>query len=568
MPALQPIDDLSAAVRDELTAPWSELYPIISNAGRPYGYVRRETTFAQAVQSPAQARVRMAYFLSQVCVISDQHPELHANTRLVERYWDLLMSNALGPYKDVLMAVTLAPQQLFYLTLLNSRKADDEGVAPDENYARELLQLFTLGKDELDADGRRTGRDTYERRDVAEVARLLTGLAMPIYSADGGFIHNLYYDRTQPRDAQEVYAYHHHHDFEQVSFLGRTIGSDQALYEGIRDRDDWQTALARSLEDRPYPPYDGNPDSDDANILEMIALMKGRIEKLIDVLVEHPNTVRNLARQMIGHHVTRDYSGAYFRRVVAAGETGTYQLPDGSVVGTGERLDLAAMFAAVRLDPEALADPASRGRLWGRHRPAHLSACAAIRPLLAASEVAPVSRSIRMDNVAGGVGDAQWSTTCRTAPLTAPSVFSFFEYTYAPPTDDYDGTDVFGSELQVVDTQSVVAFPAWLAGVAASMTPTSLLDNSANVSDPNVIWSLDLSRFLDAADDAGALARLLDLEFTGETLEPETRALVADVIEGVPPSAPDGGLTTEDRFARFRAAWIAVCASTEFQTQR
>ncbi|MEM1231989.1 MAG: DUF1800 family protein, partial [Pseudomonadota bacterium] len=133
---------------------------------------------------PDQLRQRIAYALSQILVVSNGGGELLTDVPTgVAYYMDLLTQGALGNYRDLLEVVTYAPAMGHFLTYQGNEKGDPAtGRVPDENYARELLQLFSIGTVLLNADGtvQRDGAgeaiEAYSNDDVTGLARVFTGL--------------------------------------------------------------------------------------------------------------------------------------------------------------------------------------------------------------------------------------------------------------------------------------------------------------------------------------------------------------------------------------------------------
>jgi len=113
----------------------------------------RESFWAQALVGNDQLRQRATFALSQVFVLSFADSNLSGRIRGVTSYYDLLGTHAFGNYRDLLEAVTLHPMMGLYLTSLRNQKEDGKGRVPDENYAREIMQLFSIGLYELNLDG-------------------------------------------------------------------------------------------------------------------------------------------------------------------------------------------------------------------------------------------------------------------------------------------------------------------------------------------------------------------------------------------------------------------------------
>lgn len=132
--------------------------------------------------APDQLRQRIAYALSQIFVASDQDALLINKTVAMAGYNDLLCKHAFGHYKELLSAVTLSPVMGQYLTMVGNQKGDPAtGRRPDENYAREIMQLFSIGLYQRDLDGSylldSNGKPVpcYTESDIQELARIFTG---------------------------------------------------------------------------------------------------------------------------------------------------------------------------------------------------------------------------------------------------------------------------------------------------------------------------------------------------------------------------------------------------------
>ena len=132
-------------------------------------------------------RQRVAQALSEILVISD-NSVLELDAVGMASYYDLLYRHAFGNYSDLLFGVSMHPCMGVYLSHMNNRKADPaKHIHPDENYAREIMQLFSIGLYQLNPDGSRKSDDngnpipTYDNRDIKELARVFTGLKANSY---------------------------------------------------------------------------------------------------------------------------------------------------------------------------------------------------------------------------------------------------------------------------------------------------------------------------------------------------------------------------------------------------
>ena len=255
---------------------------------------RIEVWWRLAVRAPDQLRQRVAFALSEIFVVSERNSGIPQNALAV--YYDALLRNAFGNFRDILERVTLSPAMGRYLSMLGNQKPDTElGIRADENYAREVMQLFTLGLVKLDAQGQPLLED---------------GQAVPTYS--------------QP-------------DVEGLArvFTGWSWGDSQFFTDG----DDWR------IEMRPFADYH---DSNAKTILDGVRIpargsAASDLKRALDTLFNHPNVGPFIGRQLIQRLVTSNPSPAYVGRVAA-------RFNDN---GQGVRGDMEAVIEAILLDDEA-----------------------------------------------------------------------------------------------------------------------------------------------------------------------------------------------------------------------
>lgn len=249
------------------------------------------------IASPDGLRQRVVLALSELCVVSVQGLDTAWPQFAAAHYLDILEANAFGNYRQLLTDISLSPAMGCYLTYRGNAKANAaSGSEPDENYARELMQLFTIGLVQLDPDGsvRSSGGkplETYTQADVSGLARVFTG-----WDLDTSGLANPY-----PADAMRRPMTQKSSRYESGSktFLGVTVAAGASAAESLG------TAL--------------------------------------DTLFNHPNLPVFVGRQMIQRLVTSNPSPAYVGRVAATFANN----------GSGVRGDMKALIAAILLDPEA-----------------------------------------------------------------------------------------------------------------------------------------------------------------------------------------------------------------------
>ena len=158
-----------------------EFNDIDSGENANFRQLSHETFMVNALYSPDQLRQRMTYALSQLFVISDRF-DFAGHDRLIMGYADTLHRHAFGNYRDLLRDVTLHPAMGMYLAMLGNEKANPEkNIRPDQNFAREVMQLFTVGLQLLNQDGspilddEQLPRQTYSPVNVQNYAAAFTG---------------------------------------------------------------------------------------------------------------------------------------------------------------------------------------------------------------------------------------------------------------------------------------------------------------------------------------------------------------------------------------------------------
>lgn len=361
------------------------------------------------ISAPDQLRQRMAYALSQIMVISDQDTNV-ANGQLgSSSYYDMLARNALGNFRTLMMDVTRHPMMGRYLSHYKNRKANPAtGTRPDENYAREVMQLFTIGLYQLTADGQivrdGTGRpiESYTDTDITEFARVFTGFTDESTNNTGTGTGRTDFPSAAQNYTAPMRMWEPQHDTAAKTLL---------RYPGARK----STLPANQT---------GLQDVQDA----------------IDNLVEHPNTAPFISRQLIQRLVTSNPSPAYVGRVAAIFVNN----------GQGVRGDLLAVVRAILLDNDARNTaamiPDSR---YGKLREPFLR----ITHLLRACRYTVTDGALNYN-----FGNTVTQTTIGQYPLSAPSVFNFYSPEYDPP-GPLANAGLVGPEFQVLNSVFAVTLP-------------------------------------------------------------------------------------------------------------
>ena len=365
-----------------------------------------ETFWTRAITSDDRLRQRVGYALSQIIVVSYNDSGVEDRPVAMANYMDIMAAGAFGNFRQLLENVTYSPAMAIYLTYLQNQRADeDREVVPDENYAREVMQLFTIGLLELEGngelrlDGSGNPIETYDNVDVTELAKVFTGLSWAERDRFFGRPDNL------ESEYLPLVMFDDQHSAEPKSFLGTTIPGN-------------------TLGDR-------------------------SIEIALDVLFEHPNTPPFISKQLIQRLVTSNPSSAYVGRVADAFRTGSYTLPDGAVAGDGIRGDMSAVVAAVLLDDEARDTAMMDDPEFGKIR----------EPVIRFTSWARAFGVERTDtDGAQALRDTRSPTRLGQQAYRSPSVFNFYRPGFVAPGSESGEAGLVGPELQITTASSVTGY--------------------------------------------------------------------------------------------------------------
>jgi uncharacterized protein (DUF1800 family) len=460
----------------------------------------------QAVLAPDQLRQRVAFALSQITVISAADTALADSPHTISSYLDVLADNAFGNYRDILQAVSTHPAMGQYLTALRNR--GDGGRTPDENYAREVMQLFSIGLFELNMDG--TMRqvngapvETYDMDDIRGLARVFTGWSWGNQGtpdpSNGRFSGN---PADPLRRVIPMQFYPQYHSPEAKVFLTANIAAGT---DGVQ-------ALGTAL----------------------------------DTLFAHPNVAPFIGRQLIQRMVTSNPSPQYVERVATAFASGRFAAAGGNyTVGSGRRGDLKATVAAVLLDPEARSAANITQEDWGKLREPVLRLAALMRAFEATSQ--SPGQQFRI-----GVIDNQMFQT----PMRAPSVFNFFRPGYVPPNTTVASKNLVAPEFQIANEVSVATY----ANTLQTWIPNGFGSTAEGQTGPDIRISAATARGL--ATDAARLVEHVDLMLTYNTMSAATRDSIRTTVETVAATATNAAAN------RVNLALFMTMTSPEFLVQK
>ncbi|MBL0164149.1 MAG: DUF1800 domain-containing protein [Xanthomonadales bacterium] len=360
-----------------------------------YQNSRQEAWWLHAITGPDQLRQRVAFALSELFVISDQNGDIDGQPIATAAYYDQLTDNAFGNYRSLLEKVTLSPVMGHYLSMFKNRKPDaEENIRPDENYAREIMQLFSVGLVQLNADGsvQMSGGQavpTYNQDTIRGFAHVFTGwnwANCPL--DDGGQWWEWEYCPPGPVDWPNP-------------------GWNASWFLPMQA---WESYHA-SAESKQLLNYPGV--NLPAGLLAGGGTAASDLGSALDNIFHHPNVGPFIASRLIKRLVTSNPSPAYVGRVAAMFANN----------GLGVRGDLGATVRAVLMDTEArnLPSLASNG---GKLR----------EPLLRQSHL---WRAMSASADDGRYREWYSDYYLGQAALRSPTVFNFFLPSYSPPGELY-----------------------------------------------------------------------------------------------------------------------------------
>lgn len=469
----------------------------------------------QLLTAPDAVRKRLTLALSEFFVVSTTSISVSWRSHVMACYWDLLSANALGNFRQLLQDVTLSPAMGLYLNVRGNQKENTAtGRQPDENYAREVMQLFSLGLYQLNLDGTiktdTTGAklETYTQSDISNLARVFTG-----------------YDFDLSQNVNTI-----------IALTGggtRTVSNTAFARLPMVLNASRHSTLAATFLGTTIP-----ANTDGAAALQIA----------LDTLFNHPNVGPFFGKQMIQRLVTSNPSPAYVARVASVFNNN----------GAGVRGDLKAVFGAILLDDEARSASGLSQPMFGKLRE-------------------PMLRFVQWGRTFG-VGSVQGSwkipdlsnpaTRLGQSPLRSPSVFNFFRPGYVPPSTALASSQAVAPEFQLVNESSVGGYLNYMQTVIrngiyvnAPELPATGSNAATNGYDIVAAYTAELSLVADAT----ALVARLNLLLCAGQLSGDTQALIVSALNT---TAVTAASTDAIKLNRVAAAVLLVMASAEYLVQK
>ncbi|CAM3747008.1 DUF1800 domain-containing protein [Parendozoicomonas haliclonae] len=435
-----------------------------NNPALPYQWYFRMAWWDKNLSGKTEnlLRHRIAQALSEILVISE-NSQLELDAVSMASFYDILYVNAFGQYTDILYDVSMHPAMGVYLSHMNNRKADPErNIHPDENYAREIMQLFSIGLFELNRDGSRVkdsqGRDvpTYDNRDIKELARVFTGLKAASYLYEWN-------TSTFPYNGSTI-------DFDDgVSKTYKTIPFVDMVKPMVVDPKFHDTGSKTLLKGRINLPSGQSGTRD--------------IRDVVNALVAHPSTGPYIAHKLIQQLVTSNPSPSYVQAVAEA---------------FGDQGDMKAVVKTLLTHPEA-------------RQPKKLKS-----PLLRTTQLL---RAFQAKNKSGKLwltGD-DLKESLAHHPMAAPTVFNFYKPDYAPH-GPIDNAGLVAPEFELHNSATSIAYVNtmynWFFGEYYPLVSTKISMTDTNIPElePDVLFSYKRDQLnLDFSEEL-VLARRRDFD--------------------------------------------------------
>jgi len=414
-----------------------------------------------ALDSPDQLRQRVAYALSQLEVVSDGEPPLNRRAEALAYYYDILARNAFGNYRTLLLEMAKSPAMGIFLSHQGNKKSDPiANTRPDENFAREIMQLFTIGLYLLNPngthqlDGAGNPIPSYTQADIEENARIMTGWDLVGNSRYGrsGNTGGNYITPMEFTPAQ--------HEVGQKTVLGQIIADDG---------------------------------------------QGGDLTAVVNMLFNHQNTAPFVSRHLIVRLVTSNPSPAYVQRVAAVFSNN----------GAGIRGDLKAVVRALLMDIEARGNSYITNPAFGKVDEPLL----AFTRFLRTFRVRPLDGWLSKNaTVMNGV---YWYNSPENdfgqAPMRSDTVFNFYDAEYIPSDPYFITNKLLAPELQIQTVIPLANYNNRVSEIMASLEKNFILEGNVSIAAYAATRRNNAKKFLiDFDDELAAFEMALDGDNNGD----------------------------------------------------
>ena len=461
----------------------------------------------QLMTEANSVRKRVALALSEFFVVSLPGLDFSWRSQAIAHYWDQLNSNAFGNYRQLLEDMTLNPAMGYFLSTRGNRKEDTRtGRVPDENYSREVMQLFTIGLHQLNNDGSRKldannqPIETYTNADVSNLARVFTGY-------DWDFTGNV--RRPSASDPNRM--------INGNGYVQRPMTLDNTKWENPSTTSQHSTLEATFLGTTIAANTDGT----------------AALRTALDTLFNHPNVGPFFARQMIQRLVTSNPSAAYVDRVARVFNNN----------GSGTRGDLRAVFKAIWRDDEATSAAGLTAPTFGKVREPILRLVQWARTFGATSTTGNW-RIGNLSDLASGLGQS---------PLRSPSVFNFFRPGYVPANTAIATNSLVAPEFQLINETSTPGYVNFMTSAIGSTTGVG--------GDVKAAYASEIA----IAHDVTALLDRLALLLAANQISDASKAVIKTALDA---STVIQTSSNTDKLRRVYLAVLLMMASPDYLVQK
>jgi uncharacterized protein (DUF1800 family) len=501
-------------VRANYLARWNSDNSALSASGGATPQNVDSAFYQAALANDDQLRERVAYALSQIFVVSMQDLSLGGSkSQTAASYLDMLNQDAFGNFRALLNDVAMHPAMGQYLSSLgNAKEAPKIGRIPDQNFAREVMQLFTIGLVQLNIDGTPklvNGQTvpTYGPADIDGLSRVFTGFSWAgpdtskqrFYSTPGYLADNRLYTPMQP--------YAQYHSTSEKDFLGAVV------------------------------PAQGTPDP------------AASLNTALDTLFNHPNVGPFISKRLIQRLVTSNPSPAYVTRVATVFNND----------GKGVRGNLKAVVKAILTDSEAR-DPALAATPgFGKVKEPVLRLTQFLRAYNATSDSGLW--------LIGSTDDP--GTGLSQSPLRSETVFNFYRPGYVNAGGVTAANGLVAPEMQITTETSVAGYANFMMGIV--QRGVGLKGLTGNASRPDV--QPDFSAAQSLATDSASLVNDVTARLIGDNVNASLKSQIQTAVDSITIPAPNkagtnGPQIENAKHNRVLTAVLLTLASPEYIAQK
>lgn len=482
---------------------------IDSNAYFDNTYPGDYVMWQQLISSDDNMRKKISLALSEVFVVSLVGLNISWRSHALASWWDLLNSQCFTTYRALLGAATLHPAMGNYLNLAGSKKENSAGREPDENYAREVMQLFSLGIYKLNidgtevSDGNNNKTETYTQTDITNLARAFTGwnynnsqnVSTPIV-INGN-------TRNVPNTTSVKLP---------LSFNASDHSTLPATFMGVNMPADGTAALNTAL----------------------------------DTIANHPNVAPFFCKQMIKKLITSNPSAAYVKRVATIFNDN----------GSGARGDLKSVFMAIFIDSEARDLSNISVATFGKVKePMH--------------RFIQWSRTFKCTSKFGYWKLGDRTNSLGQSPLRSPSVFNFFRPNYVPPSTQLATLALTAPEFQIVNESTVSSYINFMQSVIKTGIYINAPDTPNGGSTANNGYDVtpDYTEALKYVTDSSALVVYLDLILNCGQTSDSNKKLIISALDSFGVTVTSNS-NASAQLNKLSSAILLIMSSTDYIIQK